>query len=36
MAALEHRLMDEGIRQFVEPQKALLRLIARKSASASR
>jgi transaldolase len=33
MAALERGLMEEGIRKFVEPQKALLRLIAQKRAS---
>jgi transaldolase len=33
MAALERVLMEEGIRKFVEPQKALLRLIAQKRAS---
>jgi transaldolase len=36
MAALERGLMVEGIRKFVEPQKALLQLIARKRAAASR
>jgi hypothetical protein len=35
MVALEQTLMDEGIRKFVEPQKALLKLIAQKRASAS-
>lgn len=33
MASLERVLMDEGIEKFVEPQKALLRLIAHKRAS---
>jgi len=33
MASLERVLMDEGIEKFVEPQMALLRLIARKRAS---
>ena len=33
MAALERELMEEGIKKFVEPQKALLRLIAQKRAS---
>ena len=33
MAALERGLMAEGIRKFVEPQRALLRLIARKRAA---
>ena len=35
MAALEHGLMEEGIQKFAEPQKALLRLIAQKRASAA-
>ena len=30
MAALERGLMAEGIKKFVEPQRALLRLIAQK------
>jgi hypothetical protein len=33
MAALERGLMAEGIKKFVEPQKALLRLIAQKRAA---
>lgn len=33
MAELESRLMEEGVRKFVEPQRALLQLIARKRAS---
>jgi transaldolase len=33
MAALERGLMAEGIRKFVEPQRALLRLIAQKRAA---
>jgi transaldolase len=33
MAALERGLMAEGIRKFVEPQRTLLRLIARKRAA---
>jgi transaldolase len=33
MAALERGLMAEGIKKFVEPQKALLSLIAKKRAS---
>jgi transaldolase len=33
MAALERGLMAEGIEKFVEPQRALLRLIARKRAA---
>ncbi len=32
MAAMEHTLMDEGIKKFAEPQKALIRLIAQKRA----
>lgn len=36
MVALERGLMDEGIRKFVEPQMALLELIAQKRSSASR
>jgi transaldolase len=36
MVTLERVLMDEGIKKFVEPQKALLKLIAQKRASASR
>jgi transaldolase len=36
MGAMERALMKEGIQKFVEPQKALLRLIAQKRASASR
>ena len=36
MVALERVLMEEGIKKFAEPQKALLRLIAQKRASASR
>jgi transaldolase len=35
MAALERGLMEEGIRKFVEPQKALLRLIAQKRAASN-
>ena len=35
MAALERVLMEEAIKKFAEPQKALLRLIAQKRASAS-
>jgi len=33
MAALERGLMEEGIEKFVEPQRALLRLIAQKRAA---
>jgi transaldolase len=33
MAALERGLLAEGIRKFVEPQRALLRLIAQKRAA---
>ena len=33
MAALERGLMEEGIKKFVEPQKALLELIAQKRSS---
>ena len=33
MAALERGLLAEGIKKFVEPQRALLRLIARKRAA---
>jgi transaldolase len=33
MAALERGLMAEGVKKFVEPQRALLRLIARKRAA---
>jgi transaldolase len=33
MAALERGLMAEGIKKFVEPQRSLLRLIARKRAA---
>jgi transaldolase len=33
MAALERGLMAEGIEKFVEPQRALLRLIAQKRAA---
>jgi transaldolase len=36
MAELESRLMEEGVRKFVEPQRALLRLIAQKRASLHR
>jgi hypothetical protein len=36
MVTLERVLMDEGIKKFVEPQQALLKLIAQKRASASR
>jgi transaldolase len=36
MVALERVLMEEGIKKFVEPQKALLKLIAQKRASTSR
>lgn len=36
MEALEHRLMEEGIKKFAEPQKALLRIIAQKRAAAGR
>src|SRR6185503_6480625 len=36
MATLERVLMDEGIKKFVEPQQALLKLIAQKKASTSR
>lgn len=36
MVALERVLMDEGIKKFVEPQQALLKLIAQKRASTSR
>ena len=36
MVALERVLMKEGIQKFVEPQQALLRLIAQKRASSSR
>jgi transaldolase len=36
MVTLERALMDEGIQKFVEPQQALLKLIAQKRASASR
>ncbi len=35
MDGLERRLMEEGIKKFVEPQKALLEIIAQKRASAS-
>lgn len=35
MDALERRLMEEGIKKFVEPQKALVKLIAQKRAPAS-
>lgn len=35
MAALESVLMEEAIKKFAEPQKALLKLIAQKRASAS-
>ena len=33
MDALERRLMEEAIEKFAEPQRALLRLIARKRAT---
>jgi len=36
MLELEQLLMEEGIKKFVEPQQALLKLIAQKRASASR
>jgi transaldolase len=36
MAALERGLLAEGIEKFVEPQRALLQLIARKRAAARR
>lgn len=36
MVTLERMLMKEGIQKFVEPQRALLRLIAQKRASTSR
>ena len=35
MDELERRLMEEGIKKFAEPQKALLKLIAQKRASAT-
>jgi transaldolase len=36
MAALERELMAEGIQKFVEPQRALLGLVARKRAESRR
>lgn len=36
MAALERELMEEGIKKFADPQKALLKLIAQKRASTNR
>lgn len=36
MAALESRLMEEGVRKFIEPQRALLGLIAQKRSSLDR
>jgi transaldolase len=35
MVKLERVRMDEGIKKFVEPQKALLKLIAQKRAATS-
>jgi transaldolase len=35
MRGLERRLMEEGIKKFVEPQKALLKVIAQKRAYAT-
>jgi transaldolase len=36
MVALERVLMEEGIKKFVEPQKALLKLISQKRTTDSR